>query len=100
MAEKLGISSTSYAKIERNETDLSYSRMEQIASILDISVLELLGFGEKNFYYFHANNQQGTHGGFVVNNSVPMEFDKMQNKIDKLELEVNHLEEIIHLMKK
>ncbi|MFT5619176.1 MAG: transcriptional regulator with XRE-family HTH domain [Arenicella sp.] len=28
MAEKLGISSTSYAKIERNETDLSYSRME------------------------------------------------------------------------
>ena len=99
MAELLEISTTSYAKIERDEVDITNSRIEQIASVLNISALELIGFGEKNFYYFHANNQNGNNGGFVVNNSVPMEFNEMKNKIEKLEMELNHLKEIIELLK-
>lgn len=99
MSELLDISVTSYAKIERGETDISYSRMEKVASIFEISVLELLGFGEKNFYYFQGNHQNGNAGGFVVNNSVPMEFNNMQNKIDKLELEVSHLKEMVEVLK-
>ncbi|AFM03062.1 putative transcription factor, MBF1 like protein [Bernardetia litoralis DSM 6794] len=99
MAELLEISTTSYAKIERDEVDIKESRVEQIAAILGISALELRGFGERNFYYFHANNQNGNHGGFVVNNSVPMEFNEMRNKIEKLEIELNYLKEIIQVTK-
>lgn len=99
MAELLDISPTSYAKIERDETDVNISRLEQIAKILELSVLELLGFGEKNFYYFHSNNQNGAGGGFVVNNSVPMEFIEMKHKIAILEIEIAHLKETIALLK-
>lgn len=44
MAAKLGITSGSYSKIESGFTDINLSRLEQIASILDIRLIQLLSF--------------------------------------------------------
>jgi transcriptional regulator with XRE-family HTH domain len=49
MAEKLGISPNGYGKIERGETDIQWSRLEQIAEVLGITVKELLNLNEKTF---------------------------------------------------
>ncbi len=42
VADKLKITAGAYAKIERNVTDAPFSRVEQIAKIFGISVIELL----------------------------------------------------------
>lgn len=42
MGNKLKITPSAYAKIERNETDAPFSRLEQIAKIFGITVIELL----------------------------------------------------------
>jgi transcriptional regulator with XRE-family HTH domain len=38
VAKNLGISSTAYAKIERDESDISVSRLEDIAKVLKVNV--------------------------------------------------------------
>lgn len=47
MAEKLGISKNTYANIERGETDVSVSRLEQIANTFEMDLVELFNFGER-----------------------------------------------------
>lgn len=42
MAEKLNLSPSGYAKIERCETDISVSRLEQIAQTFNLSIIDLL----------------------------------------------------------
>jgi transcriptional regulator with XRE-family HTH domain len=42
MAAKLGITLSSYSKIEAGFTDVNLSRLEQIASILDAKLIQLL----------------------------------------------------------
>lgn len=43
LAERLGMSHAGYAKIERGETDVSLSQVEQIAQALGVGVPALLG---------------------------------------------------------
>jgi transcriptional regulator with XRE-family HTH domain len=42
VSAKLGITAGAYAKIERNETDATWSRIEQIAKVFGITVIEML----------------------------------------------------------
>ncbi len=46
LAEKLGLSVTGYAKIERGETQINYDRLEKIAKALEVRVGELIPFQE------------------------------------------------------
>jgi len=43
MAQKLGIAHNNYGKIERGITQLTYTRIQEIARILDVSVNKILG---------------------------------------------------------
>lgn len=89
MAEMLGISTTGYSKIERGETDISFSRLEQIAKALDISVIDLLSFQDK--YYVQQTNHTGNYGGFIVNQNI---YDaKLEDKVKEIELEVAKIKE-------
>ncbi|MBS1523117.1 MAG: helix-turn-helix transcriptional regulator [Bacteroidetes bacterium] len=44
MAKKLDITRSSYSKIESGSTDVNLSRLEQIALILDVKLIDLLSF--------------------------------------------------------
>ena len=46
MARQLDISIPAFSKIETGVTDVSLSRMEQIASLFDISIVKLLAYDE------------------------------------------------------
>lgn len=48
MADMLGLSTTAYGDMERGRTELSISRLENIARLLDVSLPELLGFEAKS----------------------------------------------------
>jgi len=56
VADKLGISTHAYAKIERGETDVNLSRLQQIAEVMEIELSQLFGLDEKNVF-----NLAGTH---------------------------------------
>ncbi|QRR03515.1 helix-turn-helix domain-containing protein [Dyadobacter sandarakinus] len=43
MADMLGLSTTAYGDLERGRTEVSISRLENIAKVLDMPVQELLG---------------------------------------------------------
>jgi transcriptional regulator with XRE-family HTH domain len=50
MAEKLAMSVSGYSKIERGETKGYIPKLEQIAEVFDMELMELLSFGERHIY--------------------------------------------------
>lgn len=106
MAEKLGLSVNGYANIERGETDVQMSRIQQIADVLDVDLMELLSFGERNVVCFTGNeNHFLTNFNNISHDST--ESIDLKNDLEKAHLiieaknaEVAYLKEIIELMKK
>lgn len=47
LAHELDISLTAYSKIERNITDVNFSRLSQIAKVLNITLVDLLSADKK-----------------------------------------------------
>jgi transcriptional regulator with XRE-family HTH domain len=48
MAQMLHLSLNSYSKIERDEVKTSTERLEQIANVLGIKVIDIINFGEES----------------------------------------------------
>jgi transcriptional regulator with XRE-family HTH domain len=103
MAEMLQISVKAYARIERNQTDVSISRLNQIANVLGANPLEIMMLGEKTFYYVHTSKNEGV----VINNGsyqttelkdLKSELEKCQIVIEKQNEEIEHLKKIVDLM--
>lgn len=81
--KKLGMSVTGYAKIEQGKTDAHFSKLEQIAEIFDMDIVELLTFGEKNVICLIGDNS--------VNISQIMGFSKeLAFEIQKQQLIIEH----------
>ena len=57
LAHELDISLTAYSKIERNITDVSFSRLTQIADVLKVSLLDVL-IADKNYNTLKDEIQQ------------------------------------------
>ena len=102
MADKLNMSINGYANIERGETNIQYSRLEQISQILDLKLSELTDLDDKNFQIFLAC--EGSQGSNISINSsdgqLQHKLEIAQQEIFYLKKEVTNLKEIIELMKK
>ncbi|KEZ17244.1 putative transcriptional regulator [Glaesserella parasuis] len=92
MAEKLNMSLNGYAKIERGETKLYLDKLEQIAQILDIDVVELIQSGEKNIC-FQIESPLGSVYQGVGESSLLIE-------IERLKLALSHTKEMLASMQK
>ena len=57
MADMLGLSTTAYGDMERGRTELSVSRLENVAKLLDVPLPELLGFEP-----YHVGNGMAAAG--------------------------------------
>ncbi len=100
MAERLGLSLNGYANIERGDTDVQISRLEQIAEILSVDLLELLSFGEKTVACLIGNNNnQFSHVEQSVSDAKQAQFEieKLQLIIEQQRMEIAYLKEIIAL---
>jgi transcriptional regulator with XRE-family HTH domain len=93
MATQLVIKQAAYSKIERGETDISYSTLKKIAELLGIDVVSLLTFDSGLVIHKIAENQQGSEtNGFVFNNGLTnKERELYERKITLLQDEVNFL---------
>lgn len=93
MAEKLEMSVNGYAKIEQGKTDANFSKLEQIAEIFDMDIVELLALGEKNIFFLMGDNSIG-------NNSINMlqvtdVSKELAFEIQKLQLQLEHKNELL-----
>jgi transcriptional regulator with XRE-family HTH domain len=97
MAEKLGLSLNGYANIERGETDVASSRIQQIAEALDSDFMELVSFGERNVVFL-TGGEHHTYNVGVIQTS-KSELEKAHLIIEAQQKEISYLKEIIELMK-
>lgn len=107
VAEKLGMSTTGYAKIERGQTNVSVEKLKQIAAIFNINVSQLLDDNEKFIICSIGDNHSNYNNYFSVNEKLASENEKLKLEIqlkDQLlnqkDNEINSLKEIIALLKK
>lgn len=92
MAEKLNMSLNGYAKIERGESKIYLDKLEQIAQVFDIDVIELMQSDGKNIC-FQIESPLGSvyQGGGET---------QMLIEIERLKLELSHAREKESLLTK
>lgn len=86
MAEKLGITRNGYAKIERGESIPNLERLDKIADILGIKVIELLKLDNKNIICQISENHSNNH----YNSD-----QSLVSEIEKLKLIIAHKDELL-----
>ncbi len=109
VAEKLGYSVNGYSKIERGETDIKLDKLSKIAEILGIELNQLLNMNDKNIFNFIDNSlpSQGSSCNiYLTETQCIHELEKSRlllqerdKEISYLKQEVDHLKEIIALLK-
>lgn len=93
MADKLGMSVTGYAKIERRgEVRSNLPRLEQISEVFNMDICELLSYGEEGQIYF--NNADN---GFSNSNNFCFSLGNKGNnqEIERLQQLLVHKEELM-----
>jgi len=122
VADKLEISTHAYAKIERGETDVNLSRLQQIAEVMEIELSHLFGLDEKNVFNLTCDNNtqcQKIDNNWNVNSpSTEIEYkhklekanliieqqqkeiDYLTKEIDDFKQQINDLRDMINLLKK
>lgn len=88
MANKLSMSTKGYAKIERGETRVNFERLEQILSVFNIDIYELLTYGEKGTFYINKADN---------NTNSQISLGNGNQEIDKLNLMLSHKDELLKL---
>jgi len=112
IAEKLNITPVAYSNIERGESGVSMKRLEEIAEAMGVEWLDIVSFGEKNVIVLHGNTINSLYC-FLQNVKLPEKQDapsielqkanllleQQAKQIELLRQEVEHLKEIISLLK-
>jgi transcriptional regulator with XRE-family HTH domain len=107
IAEKIGMSANGYGNIERGDTCVSLSRLEQIAEVFGIDLIELMSLGEQVTYnkiceYMGDNNRNYQFLGDpeFIQIEMKYELEKKDMLLAERDKEILHLKEIIALLKK
>ncbi|MDM8566009.1 helix-turn-helix transcriptional regulator [Candidatus Halobeggiatoa sp. HSG11] len=99
MAEKLHMSMGAYSNIERGETNIQFSRLEQISKILGMKISELTDLESKNVQIVYENSLDNQSQ--VIFNASDGELHQtiaqQQKEISYLKQEIAYLKEIISL---
>lgn len=82
MADMLGLSTTAYGDIERGRTELSVSRLENVAKLLDVALPELLGI-DVSMSETEWLRQENTRI-LAENRRLQNELDQLKNKFRQL----------------
>lgn len=96
MAEKLGMSVTGYAKIERGLVRSNLPRLEQISEVFDMDICELLSFSESEKVHFNnssndsINSNNANHFLFAVGD------ENLEKMIQQLQLMLKHKDELLY----
>lgn len=88
MAQKLGMSTNGYAKIERGEVRLNIPKLEQIAAVFGMNLLDLMAISDKSIVCLV--NENSTHSS----NYYAAPQDLVQ-ELEKTRLMLSHKDELL-----
>ena len=86
MSIQLEISISAYSKIERNETEISLKRLEQIAEILNLSVNGIIDFDENAV----IDNADSKKNRLYKSQQIDPLMEQMRSEIEFLRKLLNH----------
>lgn len=89
MANKLNMSLSGYAKIERGDTRLNLPKLQKIADLFDMDLIELLSITGKGDVYLASENFLNVTNNYNETNQT------LAHKIEKLEQALTHKEELL-----
>jgi len=89
MAERMNMSVAGYAKIERGETNISLHKLKQIASVLEIDLLDLVSTHDSGVILVGGENNQNHFRNNYYGNQVA------ELEVEKLKLELKHKDELL-----
>ena len=92
MAEKLNMSLNGYAKIERGESKIYLDKLEQIAQVFDIDVIELMQLDGRNICFQIESPLGSVYQGGGKN--------QLLIEIERLKLALSHAREKEELLNK
>lgn len=95
MADKLGMSVTGYAKIERGEVRSNLPRLEQISEVFDMDICELLSYGESEKVYFNNSVTESTNSNNSNNFLFAVGNDNLEKAIQQLQLIISHKDDLL-----
>ncbi|OPH33758.1 Predicted transcriptional regulator [Moraxella lacunata] len=92
MAELLNMTASGYAKIERGATQLKFEKLEKIAQILNMDVVELLELGDSGDVVIQLPNNSGDNAtaNYYLNAN-----EKLVSEIEKLNLKIEHQAQLL-----
>lgn len=89
MADELGMSLGGYGKIERNETDITISKLNQIAEILNTNLATILNFDSSQVFNQYNNKTANVNG--VVQNQQIIGDNNLNDVFSELKEEIQRL---------
>lgn len=95
MAEKLGLTRNGYAKIETGKSTPSLERLDEIANILGVKVIELLKLENKAVIVQTQNYEANYYQNYQNNEKLQTEIDKLKLEMEKLNLIIAHKDELL-----
>ena len=93
MAEKMNMSPSGYAKIERGEARLQYDKLVQIAQIFNVSLSDLVD-NDKGVIFFMNENGNNTSANYYSGDY------SIMFEIEKLKLQLIHKDELLEQKEK
>lgn len=94
IADALGITVGAYGKIERNETDITITRLFKIAELLQVDLAQILNFDVSQIFNF--NNPNFVQGAGAKAENMHFHGDEYKEKYIKvLENDVARLKKIV-----
>lgn len=93
MAAELNLSLSGYSKIERSEVDLTLSRVQRIAEILEVNLSQILSFDATQVFNISNNQMVQGFGTNVENNNHSDEYKDKYIKM--LEAENEYLKSLV-----
>lgn len=103
VASRLEMSPNGYGSIERGDTDINLSRLEQIAELFGIKLSDLFELSEKNVFNLACEqNQSNWHIGSNAPDyeHLKSELERQLLIVEQKDLEIAYLKEINALLKK
>lgn len=101
IAEKLKMSPNGYGNIERGDSEITLSRLEQLANIFSVELSELLGLREVHIFNpIASNNSNCQNLCNYSNDQLQTLTEKQALIIEQQNKEIVYLKEIIELLKK
>jgi transcriptional regulator with XRE-family HTH domain len=92
MATALGISLTAYGNLERGETPITFDKLEQIATILQVTVQDIVTMpDELTINNFNSTFTGTSYGSYNTQNVHPAEIEGYKLAITALQSENDYL---------